>query len=315
MADYDSPWKDVLDGLFEDCLALFFPELHAAVDWSRGIESLEQELRTISPEAVVGLRIADKLVKVWRKDGLEAWLLVHIEIQNQPDKCFSERMFTSNYRIRDKYAVHPISLAILGDTQASWRPDCYAVGEFGCEVVFRFPMVKLSDFESQREILEKSPNPFSRVVLSHLATLKTSNNPPARYTEKLRMLKQLYDPPWPSSKVIEVLKFIDWVMGLPKELDQKLKSQIEEYERGISMPYVTSFERLAKEEGHQEGREEGRETTLRSVIAKCWKSRFGDVPTSMLVQLQALKDIPQLDELFDASLNQSMAEIEVRLLR
>jgi hypothetical protein len=36
--DYDSPWKEALDRYFERCMALFFPQAHADIDWTRGYE-------------------------------------------------------------------------------------------------------------------------------------------------------------------------------------------------------------------------------------------------------------------------------------
>jgi hypothetical protein len=40
MADYDSPWKEMLDGYFPAFMAFFFPAAAAEIDWSRGYESL-----------------------------------------------------------------------------------------------------------------------------------------------------------------------------------------------------------------------------------------------------------------------------------
>lgn len=39
-SDYDSPWKEALDGYFEPFLTLLFPQVHRRIDWSRGYESL-----------------------------------------------------------------------------------------------------------------------------------------------------------------------------------------------------------------------------------------------------------------------------------
>ena len=68
-ADYDSPWKDVLDLLFEDAMAFFFPSAHAQIDWSCGFEFLDTELQKITADAALGRRAVDKLVKVWLKTG------------------------------------------------------------------------------------------------------------------------------------------------------------------------------------------------------------------------------------------------------
>jgi hypothetical protein len=63
--DYDSPWKEALDGYFPEFLALLFPVIHAEIDWSRGFEFLDKELQQVVRDAELGRRYADKLVKVY----------------------------------------------------------------------------------------------------------------------------------------------------------------------------------------------------------------------------------------------------------
>jgi hypothetical protein len=65
MSDFDNPWKEVLEHFFRDFLALLFPEAHVAIDWSRNYEALDKELQQIVSESELGLRLADKLFKVW----------------------------------------------------------------------------------------------------------------------------------------------------------------------------------------------------------------------------------------------------------
>ncbi len=297
MTDFDNPWKAVLDGLFQECLEFFFPELHAAVDWSRGVVSLEQELRSISREAEVGLLVADKLVKVWRRDGQETWLLVHVEVQNQPDPQFAQRMFTSHYRIRDNYRVHPVSLAILGDTANRWRPNHYQYEEFGCRLLFQFPIIKLIDFESQRKELEGSKNPFARVVLGHLGTLATHNAPAMRYTEKMRLLKRLSKPEWTRPQWLSVLQFIDWLMQLPTELEEQSTAEINELEKGYPVPYISSFERVGIAKGQRWG------------IQKMLVSRFPTISKDLLDRLQSV-DAKHLERLADLAMNATLTELE-----
>src|SRR5262249_36433329 len=134
MSDFDHPWKDVLDHFFGPFLALFFPAVHAAIDWSQPYEALDQELQQILSESELGLRLADKLFKVWLKDGQEAWVLIHVEIQSQRDPEFAERMFVYNYRIYDRHRRTIISLAVLGDEEPHWRPDRFEYGRFGCRM-------------------------------------------------------------------------------------------------------------------------------------------------------------------------------------
>ena len=78
--DYDSPWKDILTLHFRQFMLFFFPDLASKIDWDRGYESLDKELRQITSEAETGGRLADKLFKVWKKNGEDAWVLAHVEV-------------------------------------------------------------------------------------------------------------------------------------------------------------------------------------------------------------------------------------------
>lgn len=47
--DYDSPWKETLECFFQSFLEFCLPEAAAAIDWSRGYESLDKELIALCP--------------------------------------------------------------------------------------------------------------------------------------------------------------------------------------------------------------------------------------------------------------------------
>jgi hypothetical protein len=121
--EFDSPWKDVLESYFPDFIQFFFPHIYDEIDWSRGYDFLDQELQQVVRDAELGKRLADKLVKVWKRDGEETWVLIHAEIQNQEESDFSKRIFVYYYRLLDKYDRPIVSLAILGDERSSWRED------------------------------------------------------------------------------------------------------------------------------------------------------------------------------------------------
>ena len=125
MPDYDSPWKEALDAYFQPFLALFFPDIHADIDWSRGHEFLDKELQKIVPKGAGGRLYMDKLVKVWRRNGRETWVLIHVEVQTQRDPRVPKRMFGYNTRIADRYNRRVVSLAVLADDDPDWRPDHY----------------------------------------------------------------------------------------------------------------------------------------------------------------------------------------------
>ena len=122
-------------------------------------------MQQIDPEAEIGRKYVDKLLKVRLKSGGEQWVLVHVEVQMAADEKFTWRMYVYNYRIFDKYNREVASFGVLGDDNPDWRPDHFGYRRWGTEAALRFPIVKLMDHAARRPELEKSPNPFATVVL------------------------------------------------------------------------------------------------------------------------------------------------------
>lgn len=154
--DYDSPWKDILGIYFQEFMAFFFPEAHTDIDWTRQPESLDIELQQVVRDAELTRRLADKLFKVRRRNGTEQIVLIHIEVQGEHDSGFVKRMFVYHYRLYDRYDKPIVSLAVLGDDSANWRPDRYGHGLWGCQASLVFPVVKLIDYRQDWEALEAS---------------------------------------------------------------------------------------------------------------------------------------------------------------
>ena len=69
--NHDSPWKVTVEKLTRSFLEVTFPEVAAGIDWSVEPESLEQELREITPDSEVGAKRVDKLLKVRLLDGTD----------------------------------------------------------------------------------------------------------------------------------------------------------------------------------------------------------------------------------------------------
>ena len=207
--EFDSPWKDILEAYFQDFMLFFFPQIHEDIDWSRGYDFLDQELRQVVRDAELGTRLTDKLVKVWKLSGEESWVLAHIEIQSQEERNFSDRMFVYFYRLRDKYNQKIASLAILGDERETWRPQPFQQSLWGCEVSFRFPTIKLLDYGSRWAELEASRNPFAIAVMTHLKTKETRQDAQARKDWKFRLTRRLYELGYERQDILNLFRFID----------------------------------------------------------------------------------------------------------
>ena len=72
------------------------------------------------------------------------------------------------------------------------------------------------------------------------------------------MLRNLYERGWSREEIIELHRLLDWLLVLPPKMNLEFRRRVLEYEKEKIMPYITSNEQIATEEGRQEGRQEGR---------------------------------------------------------
>jgi len=206
---YDSPWKAVLEHAFPEFMAFYFPLAHAQINWARGHEFKNTELRQVVRDAELGKRFTDTLVQVTLEGGEQRWIYIHIEVQGRRDSDFAKRMFTYNYRLFDRYACPIASLAVLADEDAGCRPDRYGFEVLGCRHTLEFPVVKLIDYADHAELLEMSPNPFALVTVVHLRTRQTKSDPRARYQAKLGLVRLLYRQGWNRQRILDLFAVID----------------------------------------------------------------------------------------------------------
>jgi len=306
---FDSPWKDALDLFLKELLSLLFPDVHALIDWSKGYENLDAQLSEIVRESELGPTAADKLFRVALLNGQDVWLLIHIEVQSQPDAEFPARMFKYYYRIFDRYNQDVLSLAILGDDRSDWRPDQYQRSVGGCEVRFRFRPAKLLDWSGRKQELLHHPSPIAPVILAHLYSLETQHLPEERRNAKWRLIRQLYERGWTPEGIRQVYRLVDWFLELPRELEERLKSDLRAFEEEQRMPYVTSIERMGREEGERKGRD-----AILDIIEPALKSRYGDEGAEFAQKLHAVLDIDTLRKISRAALYEAKTIDELRAM-
>jgi Domain of unknown function (DUF4351) len=301
-ADQDSPWKLILRHYFPDAIQFFFPEIAVQVDWSEPPEFLDKEFQQIAPDAEIGKRYADQLVKVHRLQEKPLFLLLHVEVQAAPERNFAERMFIYSLRIFDQFHQPASSLAILCDSQPDWRPQEYSLKAPGSHHQFGFTVVKLLDYRDRWQELEQDHNPFAMVVMAHLKTQATRRNATDRKEWKLRLIRTLYEKGYSRDDVLSLFKFIDWSMMLPEGLKQAFWEELRAYEQERHMPYITSVEQIGFDRGIQEGRQEGRQEGQRSLVLLLLSQKLGPLSDAIAAKIAALS-LEQLAELAIATLD------------
>jgi hypothetical protein len=296
-ADYDSPWKEIIEQFFPEFIAFFFPDVYDDIDWERGYEFLDKELQKVVRDSETGRRRVDKLVKVWQKSGDETWIAIHVEVQGRRERRFSQRMFQYNTLLYNHYQRPIISLAVLSDDRPDWRPDSFGYGRWGCKIQLDFPAIKLLDYKEKWEALEQDNNPFAVVVMAHLQTQATTPASAQRRDAKFRLARRLYERGYTRRRILDLFRFIDWIMTLSPELEEDFQTEITAYEEAHRMQYVTAIERTGIKKGIKQGIEQGIEQSTREAIIEVLTLRFQEVPDEMLAQLDEISDIAQLKEL------------------
>jgi len=296
----DLAWKEALRRYLPEFLALFKPELHAALDLSQGIEFLDTETRRLR-RPVAGAkgqrRTADLVVKVALADGTRAVILLHVEIQAQRDERFDLRMRVYNDRLVDALGLSVYSLAILVDADPEWRSRPYVAQVLDCRATLEFPVIKLLDWRGRREELEASSNPFALIGAATLAALETRPNQPARLERALRIARLLLRRGFSAEEVGGLFYLLEVIMPLNKQLDEVFTREVAELEKRHARQLISPSEQRGRRQGRLEGRVEGRLEGKLEVVRALLESRFGELPEELDRALTAVREPQVLDRL------------------
>jgi len=306
MAEFDHPWKEALEKAFDRCMAFLFPEIAAEVDWSIGYESLDTEIRKLLPEAAVGKRISDALVKAQTKerdDNGRDVRYIHIEVQCQVQADFPNRVDDYNHLYKVRYS-HPIlSAAILGDDHPDWRPNQYVYECAGFRKEVTYPIAKLLDYRGREAELEKHANPVALLVLAHLLALGTRRDNAERRAGKLRLLKIVMDRKMEAEDSALFARLIDWMVDLPAEGQRLLWEEVRRYATEKNMPFLSYPEQIGFDKGYDKGKEEGfdkgKVEGLLKGIELGLKLKFGAEGLQLLPAIQAQQDLALLQKIFN----------------
>ncbi|WP_374584798.1 hypothetical protein [Pseudoduganella sp.] len=319
----DSAWKCALDQLIGECLATCFPALAAVLDLSRPFTILDGELHQPSDGTSPAGNAchADRVYQCFTRDGRAVCL--HVEVQCQHDEHFAQRVFIYHALLFARHKIPVISLVILGDGSAAWRPCEFGYGFGGCELTLSFATVKLLDLKPALPALLQSGNGFALFAAAHLEIMQTKGEPFARLAAKCRLTRTLCGFGWQETRLAQMLELLDRLMPLPKRLDGKYRHYIN---RMKGMHMLTLIQRLQHDHirrmlgravshgnriGREEGRKEGLEAGLRLGMMKAVEARFGPLPADAAARMRAaspeelhrwverLRQASSLDELMD----------------
>jgi len=211
----DILWKGVLQWVLDDLLRFVFPNADQVFDFQKRFAYLDKELAELNagPGKKTDVRSVDNLVKVFRKDGGEEWILVHVEVQDitkaKDRPLFPERMFRYYYRCFDRHHKPVVAIAIFCGPDGKQFKGSYKYEFMNTRVQYDYNMLSILDY-SDKELAE-SKNPFAWVVLTAKKALLKGKNVDKKLLEgKLFIFRKLYDNGiFEKEKLQAILRFLD----------------------------------------------------------------------------------------------------------
>ena len=303
-SDYDGAWKEAFRRYLHRLLKVYFPAMHAAIDWSVEPTWCDKELSRVVPKAKRRNQPVDVLVRVRLLSGEEQLILLHAEIQSSPEAGFERRMARYNSGLFWSYNQRVVTLVVLADLSEDWRPgeDLFQVAGF--ESRLRFPTCKLID-RLETDWRDDHSLPV-QVARAQIEALRTASDPEGRYRAKSRLVRKLYELGYNAEELREIFRLIDWMMHLTEALSLRFEQDLRELEESLNMPYVTSVERIAEARGEAREKREGESSLLLRLLAKV----CGPLPEDVADRIRSLP-FQQIEALGEALLDfRSLADLQ-----
>ena len=249
----DILWKVIMEEVFPDLLRFIYPDADEEYNMERGFEFLDKELAELNPQPdeEKDSRFADKLVKVYHRNGVEEWVLLHVEVQGdtQDRDAFAERMYTYFYRIRDGYPDRLVSaLAIFTGENGNRMPGKYSYEYRGTKLTYEYPTVSILDYSDEE--LDKSSNPFAQVVVAAKMRLQEGKVPEDELlNNKLLAARKLTEKGFGMEKIWAIFNFLrNYVLFEKPETNRKFDNLFRETDKTRVMNTVEYLKMEGKEE-------------------------------------------------------------------
>ncbi len=261
----DLLWKGIIEDIFDDFLRFFIPDADSIFDFGRKPQFLDKEMEQLFPPEgdEFSPKVVDKLVQVFTKDGGEEWILLHIEVQGQYQKDFSERMYRYYARIFDKYNRSITAFAIFTEASTKPRPDTYQREYLGTKLLYKFNAYKIAA-QSDEELLA-SDNPFALVVAVAKTAFAGRNIKDSRERDELLLnlkrplARELLLKDIPKEKIRVLMNFLRYYVRFDNEefnviFEKEVKDLTERTDTmGIEQLLLERAEKQGEKRGEKKG--------------------------------------------------------------
>jgi predicted transposase YdaD len=296
--DHDRLFKELLRTFFVEFIELFFPELAAYMD-PESVTFLDREIftdvtegETYEPDIVVRVRFRAPY-------DTEAFFLIHAEAQSYPQREFNRRMFLYFARLYELHGLPVYPIAVFSfDKPERPEPDTFEVRFPDLDVLtFRYRVVQLNRLH-WRDFLN-AHNPVACALMA-----KMNIAPSDREYVKWECLRLMITRRLDRARMRLIAGFVDRYLRLSHkaeiELRDYLKATYKTGQEAQAVELLTTFERVALEEGREEGIlqgrmegiEAGRTEGMEIVIVGILSKKFGELPERLEARIRELSENP-----------------------
>jgi len=125
----------------------------------------------------------------------------------------------------------------------------------------------------------------------------------------MSLVKLLYKKGFKKEDVLNLYRFLDWIMILPKKLSSTFHEEVIKYEEEQKMPFITTAERI----GIEKGIEKGELIRAGKAVVEVLETRFDLVHKETIRALDKIKKIDILEDLHKKAVKvESLEEFDVR---
>jgi hypothetical protein len=282
--NHDALFKAVLTVYIFEFIELFVPDLAGRLQPGR-IEWLNPE--SLGQEVGLPLQRSDLVAKVLLRDGTEAFIILHLEIQSWADPDIDRRMFVyaTLLNIRYKAPVYPILLATFAQPLRP-EPSEYTITVAGRKILaFWYHVVQLNRLQWRQYWRRREP-----LVLALLPRMGV--DPRDRVKLKAWCLRRLARLSLPREQAGLLWTFVETYLPLDPAEQAQFRAAIENLPR-LKKEKTMQYTNMWIEEGMTRGQAQ---FALRQL-----KRRFGQLPADVVAAVERLAG-EDLGDLADALL-------------
>ncbi|TDI43029.1 MAG: hypothetical protein E2P02_12040 [Acidobacteria bacterium] len=292
---HDQLFKDILKGFFREFLAMLYPEIETLLDFDT-LRFLDKELFMDLPEG--SRREADVVAEIRTLEGEGELILIHVEVQADPEPDFARRMYNYNALLwtRHQLPILPIVLYLHGRGEALTE-ETFQMTLLGREHVrFSYDSVRLASLKAE-EYVEKSNVLW--VALAALMERRNVDEPQLKASMKQRVGESKLD----NLRKFLLVNVIETYFELDADQEEiflgLLTLDVYKEARKMELTWADKLVEKGREEGRQEGREEGALQSKRDILLRHLNSKFGPLSEETTARVRVLKSLDELDAHLD----------------